>query len=117
MLTEAKFKAIICMIRGGASDEDIKSSQGINEKTLAKIKKSNESYDTYRKLHGSEVANMNRAKSKPVAQPQSVTVQTTYYVTQKMDKMTDLLTGISAKLAHMMEAVDAMMEIWKGENK
>lgn len=112
MLTEAKFNAIVCMLRGGANDEDIMASQGINEKTMAKIKKSGESYETYRKLHASEVANMNRSKAKPVQQPQSVTVQTTYYVSQKLDKMTELLTGISSKLAHVMESVDAMMEVW-----
>ena len=39
MLSEAKFNAIVAMIKGGATDEIIMASQGINEKTLRNIKK------------------------------------------------------------------------------
>ena len=34
---------------------------------------------------------------------QNVTIQTTYYVSQKLDAMTDLLNGISAKLACIID--------------
>ena len=43
------------------------------------------------------------AGNQVVEHRQSVTVQTTYYVSQKLDAMTELLKGISAKLAFIVE--------------
>ena len=47
---------------------------------------------------------------------QSVTVQTTYYVSQKLDKLVELMTGISAKLAFVVDELTGCKPVNKEEN-
>ena len=47
---------------------------------------------------------------------QSVTVQTTYYVTQKLDATIELLKGISAKLAFVVDELTGVKPVKKEEN-
>lgn len=88
--------------------------------TVCRISNS-KTIDEYKKMSWTkkdiEKANSKASESpigtdKPAQQPQSVTVQTTYYVSQKLDRMTELLTGISSKLANLMESVNTMVEVW-----
>ena len=50
-----------------------------------------------------EVAPAPEPKPEVVETKQTVMVQTSYYVTQKMDKLVELLTSISKKLAYICE--------------
>ena len=63
MLTEKNFNAIWYMIKGGAPDDEIMSSQGITEGTLNRIKKSEGDYAKYKKLHGEEVMKNNKRRN------------------------------------------------------
>ena len=121
MLTEAKYEAIVCMLRGGASDDVIMKSQGVNEGTLGRVRQSNGVYAEYKRLHGELVKKVAKNK-KPhgTEQPvqviehrQSVTVQASHYMETELRQHTEILKGISAKLAHMMELMENMINIWQ----
>ena len=99
MLTEAKFLAIVAMIRGGATDEVIMTSQGINENTLKRVKASDGDFEKYRKLHGEFMtrngglskgnnAKKDRQEVQIVEHRQSVTLVANHYMAEQMKNQT-----------------------------
>ena len=118
MLAKDKYDAIVFMLKGGASDDVIMKSQGINENTLKKVKSSNGNFDRYRELHGEMLKHIGRGKSSNkqptvVEHHQSITVQATHYMETELRSQTELMKGISNKLAHIMETLDLIKEVWK----
>lgn len=121
MLTEAKYEAIVCLLRGGASDEVIMKSQGVNEGTLGRVRKSNGSYEEYKRLHGElvKIASKKRKhrEKEPASQViehrQTVTLQASHYMETELRVHTEILKGISAKIAHIMEQMDQMLKVWE----
>ena len=119
MLTKERYEAIICMLRGGATDEVIKTSMGINDTTLTRVKKSNGSWEEYRRLHGEHMQNVAQKKVKKDPEPQivetrqSVTIVANQYMAEQLKKQTELLTLISNKLANIMENIEIVKEAWK----
>ena len=118
MLTEKKFNGIWFMIKGGAPDDVIISSQEISEGTLNRVKKSNGDYAKYRKLHSEEVMSNNHRRKKSnddEKRPptQTITVQASYYMNEELKNMNKTLTLISNKLTNIMENMESMKEAWK----
>jgi len=123
------FDACKIMFNNGAPNTEVAKYMGLSVKTVGRIKSAENFEDylqilaamsvEYHKKYEKKKANKNKPvqeeKPEPVKeekhepQPQvvehrqSVTVQTTYYVNQKLDAMTDLLKGISAKLACIID--------------
>ena len=119
MLTKDKYEAIICMLRGGATDEIIKNSQGINDNTLNRVKKSNGDWEAYRRLHSEHMQCVVKKNPKNdqdvqvVEHRQSVTLVANHYMAEALNKHTELLTLINNKLANIMENMETVKEAWK----
>ena len=118
MLTKDKYDAIVFMLKGGATDDVIMKSQGINQNTLHKVKSSNGNFDRYRELHGEMLKHVGRGKcinkqSTVVEHHQTVTVQATHYMETELRTQTELLKTISNKLAYILETLDLIKEAWK----
>ena len=110
MLTASKYEAIICMLRGGATDDSVMKSQGISENTLQRVKKSNGSYDEYKKLHSAHLKKVKQRENETCCQePQiiehrsTVKIEATHYMMQEMQETNKLLKLISNKLAFIVE--------------
>ena len=101
MLSEAKFNAIVAMIKGGATDEIIMASQGINEKTLRNIKNSNGDYEKYRTIHGEMIRNANKTKRKDPGEKNN-NVYGSNLLLQEMKIQSEHLKSISEKLAFIV---------------
>lgn len=118
MLNEENYNSIIFMMRGGAPDDVIMKSKGINANTLDRVKRSNGDYSTYKRLHGEEVLKPNARNAKKsgeqvVRHEQSVTIIANHYMAEELKKQTELLTLISNKLAYIMENLEWIKEAWK----
>ena len=117
MLTQAKYNAIICMLRGGATDEDIMTSQGINENTLKKIKDSNEDFEQYRRLHAEMLKHVNGGRKKTctenppvqvVEHKQTITMVANHYMMEQLQMQTRMLTLLNNKMTLLCEALGCM---------
>lgn len=116
------------LLSGGAKYKEIHDYTGLGDSTICRIKNSENYTDyqdqlvamkmawkkNYAKKKGAEEATATKAEQQknqpePKQEPQTiehrqnVTVQTTYYVSQKLDAITELLKGISAKLAFVVD--------------
>lgn len=117
MLTEKNFNAIWYMIKGGASDDDIMSSQNIAEGTLNRIKKSDGDYAKYKKLHGEEVMKNNKRRNanndynRPSTQ--TIVIQANHYMMEELKTINKTLTLMSNKMTNIMENMESMKEAWK----
>lgn len=124
MLTESKFLAIVAMIRGGATDEIIMTSQGINESTLKRVKASDGDFEKYRKLHGefmSQHGGLSKGNSAKKARQEvqviehrdTVMLVANNYVMAELKEQTKMLTLISNKLTNIMENMESVKEAWQ----
>lgn len=124
MLTESKFLAIVAMIRGGATDEIIMTSQGINESTLKRVKASDGDFEKYRKLHGEFMAQhggLSKGNSAKKARQEvqviehrdTVMLVANNYVMEQLKEQTKMLTLISNKLTNIMENMESVKEAWQ----
>ena len=116
------------LLQGGAKYKEIREYTGLGDSTISRIKSSENYADyqdqlvamklawkkNYAKKKSAEEAAATKAeqqKSQPepkqepqtIEHRQNVTVQTTYYVSKKLDAITELLRGISAKLAFVVD--------------
>lgn len=120
------FDACKIMFNNGAMNLEVVKYMGLSKKTVQRIK-SSENYEDYlqylaamnieyqkkyAKKKASKSEPVQEEKTEPVVQEpapqvvehrQSVTVQTTYYVNQKLDKIEEVLKSISAKLACIID--------------
>lgn len=121
------FNAVKIMLNGGATYDEITDYLDVSSTTIGRIRNAAD-FDEFIKAKKAAcyMAKMkyNTAKEKkepeptpdpaPVQAPapqqeivkevrQSVTVQTTHFTMQKLDKIIELLTGISAKLAFVVD--------------
>jgi len=119
------FDACKIMFNNGAPNTEVAKYMGLSVKTVGRIKSAENFEDylqilaamsvEYHKKYEKKKANKNKPvqeeKPEPVAEQkpqvvehrQSVTVQTTYYVNQKLDKIEEVLKSISAKLACIID--------------
>ena len=94
---------------GGATDETIMKSQGINEKTLDRVKKSNADWETYRFLHAQHMQKhvQKDAKKDPdvqiVEHRQSVTLIANQYMAMELQKQTKFLELLNNKVAFIVD--------------
>lgn len=122
------FNAVKIMLNGGATYEEIADYLDVSSATIGRIKNA-ANFDEFVKQRQASAymakQKYNTGKQKaaepesapapvpapaPAPQPeivkevrQSVTVQTTHFTMQKLDKIIELLTGISAKLAFVVD--------------
>ena len=113
------FDGVKILLAGGATIEQVSEYFPIGRTTIRRIK-SAQNWEEYKQILAAIAAENNKknsrsdissdddAKQKPAAHNvtehrQSVTVQTTFYVSQKLDKIVELLTGISAKMACIID--------------
>ena len=121
-VTQKLFDAVKTMLECGAPVEEISKYIGLHRNTIYRIRKS-ENLEEYKHNSMTAAVYMNyknkkdlekagnqtdnkqetHAVSQVVEHKQSVTLQTTYYVSQKLDKLCELLTAISAKLAFVVD--------------
>lgn len=114
------FDAVKIMLESGATGPEIEKFMKISSWTISKIR-SAENYEEYKAILAARALAMKeKAKKAPaeaqkapsdvkqecpqvVEHRQNVTVQTTFYVSQKLDKLCELLSAISAKLAFVVD--------------
>ena len=130
-ITESLFIAIKSLITAGASYAEIKRYYGVSTHVCTWIKQA-ENYEEYKQItaavHAKQVEKRKaKATAAPVTAPvteapvkepekvteepvkqivehrQSVTIQATHFMMQELQKTNELLTGISAKLAYIVE--------------
>ena len=120
-IDQRMFDCIKILLASGQTADQIKDYLGISPCTTYRIKQCENLQEYKNRMIAMATKRATREKKqeeKPVepadqgtsAQPQqvvehrqSVTVQTTYYVSQKLDAMVELLKGISAKLAFVVD--------------
>lgn len=106
MLTEERYEMVLLMLKGGATVEQI-CTIGLKPETIDRVKRSNGSYQKYKKLHGNEVLKGHRRgnskKETIVVHEQTVTVVADKYMMEEMRKQTELLQTISKKLAFFVD--------------
>lgn len=124
LVDQKLYDAVKIMLDNGASVSETVKYMGISNYTIYSIKNT-ENFTEYKNFLVARSLERKKAKeksavketdaenalaeqknSKPtqvVEHRQNVTVQTTYYVSQKLDKLCELLTAISAKLAFIVE--------------
>lgn len=125
------FDCVKILLNSGATYNEIKKYTGLCNDVIARIKNA-ENWTEYQniladmrakwkqkyaKKMAAQEANAKKAtkakepepepetktESKTVEHRQTVTVQTTYYVSQKLDAITELLKGLNAKLAFVVD--------------
>lgn len=126
------------LLSGGAKYKEISDYTGLGDSTIYRIKSSENFTDyqniiaemkliwkkNYAKKKAAEEAASAKAapKKEPKQEPQTVehkqtvTVQTTYYVSQKLDAIAELLKGISAKLAFIVDELTGVPKKKEGTN-
>lgn len=140
------FKMFMCvkaLIRSGETQKNISEYMNIGEATVSRISCA-EDWEDYmnRKLEAVFFSQQRKAQKKaaqapapapqpvpqvpvptPEPQPQivehrtNVTLQTTHYVSQKMDELIKLMTGISAKLAFVVDELTGTPIVKKEEKQ
>lgn len=126
-IDQKRFDAIKIMLESDATIPEVVKFMGVSSWTVSRIKKA-DTFEEYKNMLAAIALEQRKKKANKPArtsdkeepaehaedcpapvQPQvvehrqSVTVQTTYYVSQKLDKMCELLTHISAKLAFVVD--------------
>ena len=120
-IDQKRFDAVKIMLESGATCPEIVKFMGISTWSIDKIKKS-ETFEEYKNILAAIALNNKKKSEKTVTeksadvtppveseQPkivehrQNVTVQTTFYVSQKLDKICELLTAVSNKLAFVVD--------------
>lgn len=121
------FNAVKIMLNGGATYEEITDYLDVSSATIGRIRNAadfdefikakkaacymaKQKYISAKEKKEPEQAPAPAPVQAPAPQPeivkevrQSVTVQTTHFTMQKLDKIIELLTGISAKLAFVVD--------------
>ena len=139
------FMCVKALIRSGETQKNISEYMNIGEATAGRISCA-EDWDDYmnRKREAAFFAQQKKAQKKaaqvqapapqpvpqvfspvptPEPQPQvvehrtNVTLQTTHYVSQKMDELIKLMTGISAKLAFVVDELTGTPIVKKEEKQ
>lgn len=99
-LSEKTFTTAKILFKGGATAKQVSEGLGIGISTAGRIK-ANETYEDYQKAATSHTWTPKAEKQQEVRQ--TVTIQATHYMMQELQKMNELLTGISAKLAFIVD--------------
>jgi len=123
-IDQKRFDAVKIMLESGATGPEIVKYMGISTWSVDKIKKA-ETFQEYKDILAAIALNQKKKNEKAVTEKsenvendnaahlaqqtqivehrQNVTVQTTYYVSQKLDKICELLTAVSSKLAFVVD--------------
>ena len=99
-MTEKTFTAAKMLFKGGATVKEVSELLEIGASTAGRIK-ANETFEDYQKAVSDHTWTPNARKPQEVKQ--TITVQATHYMMQELQKMNELLTGISAKLAFIVD--------------
>lgn len=99
-MTEKTFTAAKILFKGGASAKEVADMLEIGLSTAGRIK-ANETYAGYQE--SIKAHTWTPKAEKPQEVKQTVTIQATHYMMQELQKMNELLTGISAKLAFIVD--------------
>ena len=128
-LTEGQFKAIKTLLRGGASQKEAAEYMQVSPGTAFWVSKA-ETFEEYqhmnaeRHLERKQVAAIKAKETEKTAahgtpaapqvveQRQTITIQATHYMMQKLEETNSLLKLISNKLAFI---VDELCGTWKKE--
>lgn len=114
MITLERFNCIKILLQSGASDEEVINTLKVNAHTL-KLVKNSKTYADYKSQRSADLyalkAKNAPKKEEPAPAPatqviehrQNVTVQATHYMEGELKKCVELLTGISAKVAFLVE--------------
>lgn len=115
MITLERFNCIKILLQSGASDEEVINTLKVNAHTL-KLVKNSKTYADYKSQRSADLYAL-KAKNAPkkeepaqqeqvtqvIEHRQNVTVQATHYMESELKKCVELLTGISAKVAFLVE--------------
>ena len=113
------FDMVKTLLAGKATNNEIADYTGLSLNTIIRIKRV-ENFTEYKNMMTAIKLEYNRKQEEKKkvkeqseqeqqiveaapTKPINVTVQTTYYVSQKMDKIVELLTAISAKIAFVVD--------------
>jgi len=127
------FMCVKALLRSGETQKVIADYMQLGEATVGRINRA-EDWDDYqnRKREAAFFARQKTQKKpaqaptpapEPEPQPQvvehrtNVTLQTTHYVSQKMDELIKLMTGISAKLAFVVDELTGTPIVKKEEKQ
>ena len=99
-MTEKTFTAAKMLFKGGANVKEVSELLEIGISTAGRIK-ANETFEDYQKAASGHT--WTPKAGKPQEAKQTITVQATHYMMQELQKMNELLTGISAKLAFIVD--------------
>lgn len=115
MITLERYNVIKILLQSGASIEEIMKSMNVSKHTVKLVKESG-SYAEYKSIKSAEAYAHRKDTQKKQAEPaqpapatqviehrQNVTVQATHYMESELKKCVELLTGISAKIAFLVE--------------
>jgi transposase-like protein len=105
-VNETVFNAIKAMTQGGATIPDCAKAFGIAHATVSRVRAAKDfaEYHAPKKPEvKKEPETPNLPETNVVEHRQCVTVQATHYMETKLDKCIELLTGISAKLARIID--------------
>jgi hypothetical protein len=104
-VTEKVFNAVKAMLKGGATYAEISETVGIAPSTVYIIKKSAsfEEYVGIQRRPNIVEAKSNEQNKQEVSNPTVVKVEATHYMMQELQKTNELLKGISAKLAFIVD--------------
>ena len=112
-VTENMFSAVKLMIAGGAKEAEVCKYMGIGKATYYRIK-SAETFAEYKSIV-TAIAISNKEKNEksknapkaeenpPAVVHQSVTVQATHYMMEKLDKIIELLTVMNNKIGFVVD--------------
>ena len=104
-VTEKVFNAVKAMMKGGATYSEISETVGIASSTVYIIKRSS-SFEDYVGIQRRPSVLEDKPETKPeepVKNPTVIKVEATHYMMQELQKTNELLTGISAKLAFIVD--------------
>lgn len=99
-LSEKTFTTAKILFKVGATVKQVSEALEIGISTAGRIK-ANETFEDYQKAVAGHT--WTPKAGKPQEAKQTITVQATHYMMQELQKMNELLTGISAKLAFIVD--------------
>lgn len=115
-LTEEKFDMVKTLLKGGAKAAKVSEYVGLSTHTIYIIGKSDSFQDYQKKVadriekkaqraSGTDTETEIPAEGEPkvIEHRQTITVQATHYMMVELQKTNELLAGISAKLAFLVE--------------
>ena len=110
-VTKRIYEAAKILFKGGATAKEVAEYLEIGSSTAQRIKAA-ETYEEYVQATSAGVFSVKAIKAKETAEKQhetketpryNVTIQATHYMEQELRKANELLTGISAKLAFIVD--------------